>query len=441
MKSKELYAYLEGEPVGILREDNDGKHSFTYIPEAKAQISLSMPIQKEPWTGKPVEAYIDGILPDDRAVRQRIANLYDVRANNPFSLLSAVGLDCAGGIQFVDGDHLEELKRQEQLRPISEEIIGKRLLELSSSQPNWQNSDEHWSLNGAQGKIALRKSSKGKWFEALGAAATTHILKPGVSGLEEQAFDEYVCMKTLEKLWVKVSESEFRNFAGTTALVSTRWDRSYSLNPDGSDKVIRIHQEDLCQAMSYMTREKYQSEGGPGAVAIIRFLRANQLGETDIIQFVIGLILNFLIGGTDAHAKNYAILEPVGEAPRFAPFYDIASIFAYDQRGDRKGERKMAMSIGGEYHYERMELKHWLKLCQDAKLDAELIAGLLRHYAEILPDTFNDTAKSTLTDVAKLKISPESLRTPNGSSTTERKELVNRVGAGINRQCDMVLGW
>lgn len=193
--------------------------------------------------------------------------------------------------------------------------------------------------------------------------------------------------------------------------------------------------------MSYMTRQKYQSDGGPSANSIIAFLRINALAETDIIQFTTGLMLNFLIGGTDAHAKNYAILEPVGEASRLAPFYDIASIFAYDQRGDRKGERKMAMSIGGEYHYERITLKHWLKLCKDAKLDAELIAGLLRHYAEILPDTFNDTAKSALTDVAKLKISPESLRTPNGSSAIERKELVKRIGAGIRRQCDMVLNW
>lgn len=193
--------------------------------------------------------------------------------------------------------------------------------------------------------------------------------------------------------------------------------------------------------MSYMTRQKYQSDGGPNANSIIAFLRTNALAETDIIQFTTGLMLNFLIGGTDAHAKNYAILEPVGEAPRLAPFYDIASIFAYDARGDRKGERKMAMSIGGEYHYERIELKHWLKLCQDTKLDEELIAALLKHYAEILPDTFNDTAKIALADVAKLKISPESLTTPNGSSATKRKELVNRIGAGIKRQCDMVLGW
>ncbi|MDF7640206.1 type II toxin-antitoxin system HipA family toxin [Bifidobacterium sp. ESL0784] len=441
MKTKELRVYLEGRPIGLLREDKNGKHSFLYDNNAEGQLSLSMPPQLEPWTGKPIEAYIDGVLPDDRTMRQRIGRLYDVSANNPFALLTAIGLDCAGGAQFVSPDNLDLLEEPETLRPIAKGKIGKRLTNLASNVPTtWQGPNEHWSLNGAQGKIALRQNN-GEWFEALGAAATTHILKPGVSQLHEQAFNEYICMKTLEKLDISVSQSAFQSFNGTPAIVSTRWDRREKQDAHGQTHIARIHQEDICQAMSYMTRQKYQSDGGPNANSIIAFLRTNALAETDIIQFTTGLMLNFLIGGTDAHAKNYAILEPVGEAPRLAPFYDIASIFAYDARGDRKGERKMAMSIGGEYHYERIELKHWLKLCQDTKLDEELIAALLKHYAEILPDTFNDTAKIALADVAKLKISPESLTTPNGSSATKRKELVNRIGAGIKRQCDMVLGW
>lgn len=441
MKIKELRVYLEGKPLGTLSEDKNGKHSFLYDHDGNGQLSLSMPRQLEPWTGKTVEAYIDGVLPDDRTMRQRIGRLYDVNANNPFALLTAIGLDCAGGVQFVPLDCLDLLHQEEELRPVSDDDIGKRLTDLARDMPTtWQDPSEHWSLNGAQGKIALRRDD-GRWFEALGATATTHILKPGVLQLNEQAFNEYICMKTLANLNVAVSESSFHGFGGTPAIVSTRWDRAATKAKGGSKSIRRIHQEDLCQAMSFMTREKYQSEGGPGAVAIIEFLRANQLSETDVVQFAVGLMLNFLIGGTDAHAKNYAILEPVDETPRLAPFYDIASIFGYDERGDRKGERKMAMSIGGEYHYERIEWRHWLRLCQEAKLDAGLIAGLLRHYAEILPDAFNDTAKTALAEVSHLKISRQSLRTPNGSSAQSRKELVNRIAAGINRRCDTVLDW
>lgn len=442
MQAKELHVFLEGQHIGILHEDAKGHHSFIYSESTGiAQLSLSMKRRPAPWTGKPVEAYIDGVLPDDRSVRERIGRLYDISARNPFALLTAIGLDCAGGVQFATPENMELLDQPEELRPISEAEIGERLRGLiNAGHDSWHDIDEHWSLNGAQGKIALRKIGD-TWFEALGAAATTHILKPGVAQLREQAFDEYVCLKTIEKLGVDVSQSRFQSFDGTPAIVSTRWDRAATKAKDGSESIRRIHQEDLCQAMSFMTREKYQSEGGPGAVAIIEFLRANQLSETDVVQFAVGLMLNFLIGGTDAHAKNYAILEPVDETPRLAPFYDIASIFGYDERGDRKGERKMAMSIGGEYHYERIEWRHWLRLCQEAKLDAGLIAGLLRHYAEILPDAFNDTAKTALAEVSHLKISRQSLRTPNGSSAQSRKELVNRIAAGINLRCDTVLDW
>ena len=103
MKPKELAVFLEGNRIGMLSEDSVGRHMFTYNMNARidAPLSLSMPRRLAPWTGKPVEAFIDGVLPDDWAMRQRIARRYAVSAGNPFSLLTAIGLDCAGGVQFV----------------------------------------------------------------------------------------------------------------------------------------------------------------------------------------------------------------------------------------------------------------------------------------------------------------------------------------------------
>lgn len=89
------------------------------------QLSLSMPRRAAPWKGIAVEAYIDGILPDDPAVRQRIAHLHDVNARNPFSLLTAVGLDCGGGVQFIP--EKSDSLITEMITPISKEQIGQRL--------------------------------------------------------------------------------------------------------------------------------------------------------------------------------------------------------------------------------------------------------------------------------------------------------------------------
>lgn len=120
-----------------------------------------MPRRLEPWRGAPVESYIDGILPDAPDVRRSIARSNGVHANNPFSLLTAVGLDCAGAVQFAaDPSDIPDTNQKEQLRPISEAEIGNRLEAMNRvRQPSWQISDEHWSVGGAQDKIALRHSN------------------------------------------------------------------------------------------------------------------------------------------------------------------------------------------------------------------------------------------------------------------------------------------
>ena len=175
--NKELVVLLQNTPIGVLSEDKQGKHSFTYFPgtDESLQLSIAMPHRVSAWTGKVVEAYIDGILPDDPNVRQRIGRQYGVNARNPFALLSAIGLECAGGVQFVPPEDVDSLHERNELVPVSERQIGERLRTLTrDGQASWLANDEHWSLNGAQEKIALRRQN-GQWYEAHGAAATTHI--------------------------------------------------------------------------------------------------------------------------------------------------------------------------------------------------------------------------------------------------------------------------
>ena len=134
MTDKKLIVFLEGQRIGILQEDISGKHSFIYDANAPAQLSLSMPRRSEPWTGKPIEAYIDGVLPDDPMMRRAIGKQYGVNGNNPFALLSAIGLDCAGGAQFVPPEQIETVKDAPySLVPISEKEIEQRLTSIAGT--------------------------------------------------------------------------------------------------------------------------------------------------------------------------------------------------------------------------------------------------------------------------------------------------------------------
>lgn len=432
MPGKKLIVFLEGQRIGILQEDISGKHSFIYDADAPAQLSLSMPRRSQPWTGKPIEAYIDGVLPDDPMTRRAIGKQYGVNGNNPFALLSAIGLDCAGGAQFVPPEQIETVKDDPySLVPISEKEIEQRLASIAgTSDASWQASDEHWSLNGAQDKIALHYAN-GKWYEAHGTAPTTHIIKPGIHALHEQAFNEYICMKTIGALGIPVAQTTFRMFGETPALVSTRWDRKIS-TVNGRPIVQRIHQEDFCQATAHSTQEKYQSDGGPSAQDIIQCMRNNNLSEIDIDQFYIALVVNFLIGGTDAHAKNYALLEPTGAKPSFAPLYDTAPMYAYETQ---RKQRKLAMSIGGEYNYERIELRHWQKLTEPfGSKDFKFCCSMLQTLSQIMPITFMATAINCLQKVSALDQS-------NSSVFENRKKLIDKIGRGLTEQCNRVESW
>ncbi|MGK4256645.1 hypothetical protein [Bifidobacterium pullorum] len=127
--------------------------------------------------------------------------------------------------------------------------------------------------------------------------------------------------------------------------------------------------------------------------------------------------------------------EPVGAAPTLAPLYDIASMFPYDTQ---RKQRKLAMSIGSEYNYERIELRHWDRFASEihrthAASDGEFIRFALHHYAKEMPHTFQATAEAELRSVGKTD--------PNEDSMQQRRELAKRIQQGQERQCGHVLRW
>ena len=141
--------------------------------------------------------------------------------------------------------------------------------------------------------------------------------------------------------------------------------------------VARLHQEDFCQALSVHPAIKYQTDGGPGAKQIVEVIRTNVsshalaanspkfsfAAEHDVSKFIDALIFNWLIGGTDAHAKNYSLLIGGGGMVRLAPLYDIASILAYPDIDPRKA--KLAMKIGDRYGSDRSYPVRLAQTCGD----------------------------------------------------------------------------
>jgi serine/threonine-protein kinase HipA len=141
----------------------------------------------------------------------------------------------------------------------------------------------------------------------------------------------------------------------------------------------------MCQALGLHPARKYEKDGGPGVLRIADLLRENSSNpEEDVRTFLDAFAFNWLIAGTDVHAKNYALLLGARGAVRLAPLYDLASILPY--RGIDVKKAKLAMKIGGEYRLANINLRNWRRLATEVGVEEELIIDRTRAMAAGFPD-------------------------------------------------------
>lgn len=408
MTSRTLSVVMYGRHVADLVQASGGAHSLSYTDQPGATpVSLSMPLQQAHHRRRVVEPFLEGLLPDREDTRDAMGRELGVSGRNPFALLAHIGLDCAGAVQFTDPALLEDvLNRRGTLEPIEDKEIGSRLRALRlNAAASWLASRERWSLAGAQAKFALRRRDDGRWCEAMGSEPTTHIIKPGVLGLEYQALNEHVCLDAARRLGLPAAESAYVEFDGEAAIVIARYDRRLT-----STGLTRVHQEDLCQASGVYPRHKYESDGGPSASDVVALLRRHgrPSGQRrNVERFTRSLIFNYLIGAPDAHAKNYSVLL-IGDDVRLAPLYDVASGLPY-QTTHQGGLRSAAMAIAGQREFGRVERKHWTGFAAQTRQDPEQVIDALRSLAASLPDAMSDALSDPLITRAAGELRPRLL--------------------------------
>ena len=397
-RAKTLNVYIAGAPCGQLTEDRYGRISFEYDPNyCSVPLSLSMPVGLERYGDRIVRPYLMGLLPDEASTRTAIGAKFGISGNNPFRLLEIVGFDCPGAVQICRPNvTLPAESDAHNLIELSDGDIEKRLAAVRhNAAAAWSSeleSEGHWSLAGCQAKFALR-AQDGRWFECAGAA-TTHIMKPGVVGLGNQALVEYLSMKTAGAVKLPVAEVDHRMFGPEPAIIVKRYDRMQSR----SGKVLRIHQEDFCQALSISPDIKYADQGGPTTPQIIGLLKATgKNARENVYRFVLYLFFNYLVGATDAHAKNHSVLFVAPDDIRLAPLYDVASIAPYQSIAPTKRKPiRAALSIGGENRFGMLKRADVEKMVADCRLDglglgANLLCEKLATMAHVVPDALRAT--------------------------------------------------
>lgn len=388
--TRELVALLDGKAIGRVRKDARGRLSFVYDDAWRTAadaypLSLSMPLGAKEHGSAAIEAFLWGLLPDSEHVISRWAAKFHVSARDVFALLANVGEDCAGAVQFMTPERLNAVRsgKEDKVEWLSESDIAKRLETLRADHAAWRlpRDTGQFSLAGAQPKTALLRQN-GRWGVPSGRLPTTHILKPPTGHFDGHAENEHICLMLARSLGLPAAQSKVMCFKGEIAIVIERYDRQHK----GND-IVRVHQEDVCQALGIMPTKKYQNEGGPSAYDIAELLRTYSTDrQQDLDTFIAAMGFYWLIAGTDAHAKNFSLLLG-GRRVRLAPLYDVASILPYDEFDLRKV--KLAMKIGGEYKLSHIGLRHWQKFAREMRMEAHKLIALLLSMAKRIPGEVN----------------------------------------------------
>jgi len=348
-------------------------------------VSLNLPMSEARHGHHAVAPVLEGLLPDDPSVLDGWGRRFHVSRHNPFGLLAAVGEDCAGALQFVRDERLDEVLSDArwEIRRIDEGGVEERLRALRRDPTAWLGPrvDGRFSLAGAQPKFGVHiDRSSGHIGIPSGRAPTTHIVKPPVSGLDGFAENEHVCLELARAVGLPSASSCVRRFGSEVAIVVERFDRVWVDDPNSRTPIVRVHQEDLCQALCIPPVSKYQNEGGPGPHDVVQLLRRHSSRPVhDVALFVDALLFNWLIGGTDAHAKNYSLLIGTGGKVRLAPLYDLASATPYTDLDPRRIQS--AMKIGGQYRLYEIRSRQWRELADLLELDSELLIERARTLA------------------------------------------------------------
>jgi serine/threonine-protein kinase HipA len=386
--SKELLALVDTQEMGLVRRDRNGKLSFTYdeawrnAPDA-FPLSLPMPLALAEHGNAKIDPFLWGLLPDNDRVLDQWGRRFHVSARNAFGLIANVGEDCAGAVQFAEPERRPALQRRSpaDVDWLTTAMIAQRLRALRVDHAAWRlpRDTGQFSLAGAQPKTALLLLN-GRWGLPSGRTPTTHILKPPTGEFDGHAENEHFCLELGRAVGLTVPNSSIMRFEDEIAIVVERYDRLQI-----AGRFVRIHQEDMCQALALPPTRKYENEGGPGMRQIVELLRTFSSSATeDVAGFLDAVAFNWLIAGTDGHAKNFAVLLGGGGQVRLAPIYDLASVLPYPDFDPYR--IRLAMKLGGEYRLRKIGLRQWQKLAKEVRIDENTVLGRAVAIAEAIPE-------------------------------------------------------
>ena len=425
-KRTALVVWMNGERVGVWSRTTADVEVFEYdetwlqSPRTRP-LSLTMPFLpgNESHRGDRVAAWFENLLPDNVDIRRRIATRFSVK-NDTRSLLAEIGRDCVGAVQMLLPDEVPAQTSALDAHPMTEADVARVLRGVTSSSPFGldQTTNENFriSVAGAQEKTALLQKN-GQWYHPRGSTPSTHILKLplGLVGgtrydLQHSIENEWLCLQLLNVMGFNVARAHMASFEDDVstehALVVERFDRQWTRD---AQAIVRLPQEDLCQATGTPPDRKYENEGGPGIRTILPLLRAGNSPKQDVRTFVLAQLAFWLLAAIDGHAKNFSFFL-LRDGYILTPMYDVISAWPFIGHQANKlpiQRAKLAMAIrckNAHYEMHRISVRHWKCLCDESgvsfsemKALVETVPTAIANVASGVPSGFPETVWEAIT--------------------------------------------
>ena len=390
MYDDELNVWTNGHHVGYLWRDERNEIGFQYSDKwlenpIRFPVSKTLPLKAETFApgaeNRVAHNYFANLLPEADS-RTRICREKKISVENDFELLRAIGGECAGALSILGDEPLDIAPQYREL--INDDLA--ELLRVRNPSVVIEDGDNppRLSLAGAQDKAPV-KYKDGKFYIPLGNAISTHILKYRLHDINHVPAYETITMWIAAELGLDVCDIDYYTHEGECFTLSKRYDRVLT-----KDSLVRLHQEDFCQASGRSSSSKYEHEGGPTFAECLQLVREHSTQPLkDIPRLIQWQVFNYLVGNSDAHAKNLSFLYSQDNTTRLSPFYDLIAIHAWPSH---VFNHDLALSIGGITNINNIKREHWEKLADESGTSFKLFDTAIKQLSDGILDAF-DSAK------------------------------------------------
>ena len=331
--------------VGQVNVAADGSLSLRYADRwlrtaAAFPLSVTMPLRAEPYPSDVITPWLANLLPEEDQLKVLTRSLGLDQAD-VLAVLAEIGGDTAGALSFGAATarplwaytpltsfyetadprlalevHFEDLGR----RPF---LVGEEGVRQSLAGGQKKSA---LAVLGPDGAPVLRLPQEGDVLAIpLNGAPSTLILKPDNPNLPGITENEVWCLHMAQAIGIEAAQSTILQSTKRTAIGVLRYDRRLGR----SGQLLRLHQEDFAQANGLPPGRKYERGTLPGLDLKTLLQTGRHVSATDALALLDQVIFNILVANTDAHAKNYSLILPVGAAPRLAPIYDVSTVLSW----------------------------------------------------------------------------------------------------------------